>query len=72
MADKTATMSITMPESIANELKDLAFDTEQSRSAIITHCLAMHLPVLRKHPMLIKYCEFEAVTQHFSGSSKAA
>jgi len=72
MADKSVSISITLPESVCDVLKSVAFDLEASRSEIIAHCLEMQLPVLRQHPMLLKYCEFEQVKQHLNGAVKAA
>jgi metal-responsive CopG/Arc/MetJ family transcriptional regulator len=72
MADKTVSISITMPESLYNELNALACDLDVSRSHVIGHSLLIQMPVLKKHPMLIKFAEFEAVTQHFNDNSKPA
>lgn len=72
MADKTVSMSITIPESVYNALKDISFDLEASRSAVIAHCLDMQIPVLKQHPSLLKYSEFVQVTQQLSNTMKTS
>ena len=72
MADKSVSLSITMPEPLYNDLNSLACDLDVSRSHVVAHALLMNIPILREHPMLIKFVEFEAVTQHYNDTAKTA
>ena len=70
--DKSKSLNITLPESIYDELKDLSFSTEQSASHVIATALKLQLPSLKKHPLLLRYMDFEAVKLQLVDNSKPA
>ena len=72
MADKSHSISITLPESIYQQLKDFTFTQDTSASHVIATALTLSLPTLKEHPIQLKFIEFETVKLQLVDAVKTA
>lgn len=71
-SDKTRTISITLPESEIEELKDLSLALDASASHILHTCFFLMKSTLKNVPTLIKAYENHKVFQHYLDTSRTA
>jgi hypothetical protein len=72
MADKSHSISITLPESVHQELKDFSFQQDCSASHVIATALTLAMPLLKEHPVQLKFMEFETVKLQLVDAVKTA
>lgn len=72
MADKSKSKTISLPESQMDELAKFCFEHDTTASHVLATALALALPTIKAHPLLLKYVEFEAVKLQFPDVSRAA
>ena len=68
--DKHLTISIS--EEMETVLSKICFDLDTSKSNLVRTALTFILPILREHPLLLKFNEFKVVKQHFSDTNQKA
>ena len=70
MADKSKQKSISLPESVMDDLARFCFEHDTTASHVIAVALSLSMPALKAHPLLLKFIEFEQVKQCFPDGNK--
>ena len=70
MSDKTKTISISVPESLAEEISKTCFPLDVSASKFFTTAAFMLLPLFKAHPGIVQFYEFEKVKQYYDAVSE--
>lgn len=69
MSDKTKNISISVPESLVEEVSRTCFPLDVSASKFFSMAAFLFLPIFKEHPTIVNFTEMEKVNQYYKAIS---